>query len=64
MLALVNPVYLLLTDKTNGGGILMIIKRHLDDYINKKHLSKRHTTQVDIYFSFTMPLKIEVNAVY
>ena len=40
MLALTNPVYLLLTDQTNGAGILIIIKRHFDDYIHKKHLSK------------------------
>ena len=39
MLALTNPVYLLLTDKTNGAGILIIIKRHFDDCIHKKHLS-------------------------
>ena len=52
MLALISPVYLLLTDKTNGACILMIIKRHFDDYIHKKHLSKRHNRQVDIYFSF------------
>ena len=52
MLALISPVYLLLTDKTNGACILMIIKRHFDDYIHKKHLSKRHNRQVDMYFSF------------
>ena len=40
MLALTNPVYLLLTDKTNGAGILIIIKSHFDDYIHKKHLTK------------------------
>ena len=54
MVALINPVCLLLTDKTNGAGILMIIKRHFDDYIHKKHLLKRHNTQVDIYFIFAM----------
>ena len=40
MLALTNPVYLLLKDKTNGAGILIIIKRHFDDDIHKKHLSQ------------------------
>ena len=40
MLALTNPVYLLLADQTNGEGILIIIKRHFDDYIQKKHLPK------------------------
>ena len=40
MLALINPVYLLLIDETNGAGILIIIKSHFDDYIHKKHLSK------------------------
>ena len=64
MLALINLVYLLLTDKTNGAGILMIIKRHFDDYLHKKHLSKRHNKQVDIYFIFAMQLKIEINLVY
>ena len=64
MLALINPVYLLLTDKTNGAGILMIVKRHFDDYIHKKHLSKRHNKQVDIYFIFAMQPKIEINPVY
>ena len=64
MLALINPVYLLLTDKTNGTGILITIKKHFDDYIHKKHLSKRHNTQVDIYFIFSMQLKIEINPVY
>ena len=64
MLALINPVYLLLTEKTNGVGILIIIKRHFDDYIHKKHLSKRHNTQVDIYFIFAMQMKIEINPVY
>ena len=49
MLALINPVYLLLTEETNGASILMITKRHVDDYIHKKHLSKRQNTQVDIY---------------
>ena len=62
MLALINPVYLLLTDKTNGTSILMIIKRHFDDYIHKKHLLK-HNTQVDIYLNFAMQLKIEINPV-
>ena len=62
MLALINPVYLLLTDTTNGASILMIIKRHFDNY--QKHLSKRHNTQVDIYFIFAMQLKIEINPVY
>ena len=62
MLALVNPAYLLLTDKTNG--ILIIIKRHFDDYLHKKHLSKRNNKQVDIYFIFAMQLKIEINPVY
>ena len=52
MLGLITPVYLLLTDKTNGTSILMIIKRHFDDYILKKNLSKRHNTQVEIYFIF------------
>ena len=64
MLALINPLYLLLTDKTNGPGILMIIKRHFDDYMHKKHLSKSHNTQDDIYFIFAMQLKIEINPVY
>ena len=64
MLALINPVYLLLTGKTNGAGILMIIKKHFDDYIHKKHLSKRHNTQVDIYFIFAIQLKTEINLVY
>ena len=54
MFALITPVYLLLTNKTNGAGILMIIKRHFDDYIHTKHLSKRRNTQVDIYFIFAM----------
>ena len=54
MLALINPVYLLLIDKTNGAGILMIVKRHFDDYIHKKHLSKGHNTQDHIYFIFAM----------
>ena len=58
MLALINAGYLSLTDKTNGAGILMITKRHFDDYIHKKHLSKRHNTQVDIYFIFAMQLKL------
>ena len=58
MIPLINPVYLLLTNKTNGASILMITKRHLDDYIHKKHLSKRHNTQVDIYFIFAMQLKL------
>ena len=40
MLALTNPAYLLLTDQTNGARILIIIKRHFDDYIHKKHLPK------------------------
>ena len=40
MLTLNNPVYLLLTDKTNEADILMIIKWHFDDYIYKEHLSK------------------------
>ena len=40
MLALINPVYILWTDKANGEGTLIIIKRHFDDYIHKKHLSK------------------------
>ena len=64
MLALINPVYLLLTGKTNGEDILMIIKKHFDDYIHKKHLSKRHNTQVDIYFIFAIQLKTEINLVY
>ena len=64
MLALINPVYLLLTDKTNGASILMIPKRHVDDYIHKKHLQKRHNTKADIYFMFAMQLKIEINPVY
>ena len=45
MLVLVNPVYLL-TDKADAAGILTIIKSHFDDYIHKKHLSKRHNTKV------------------
>ena len=65
MLALINPAYLLLTDKTNGAGILMIIKRYFDDYTKKKkHLPKPHNTQDDIYFIFSMQLKIEINPVY
>ena len=52
VLALINPVYLLSTDETNGAGILVIIKRHFDDYIHKNHLSKCDNTQVDIYFIF------------
>ena len=64
MLALINPVYLLLTDKTNGAGILLITRRHVDDYIHKKHLSKRHNRKADIYFVFAMQLKIEINPVY
>ena len=64
MLILINPVYLLLTDKTNEAGILMIIKGHFDDYIHKKNLSKRHNTQDEIYFTFAMQLKIEINPVY
>ena len=64
VLALINPVYLLLTEKTNGVGILMNIKGHFDDYIHKKHISKRHNTQADIYFFFTMQLKIEINPLY
>ena len=31
MLALINPVYLLLKDKTNGAGTLMIIKGNFND---------------------------------
>ena len=42
MLALINPVYLLLTDKTKRAGIFIITKRHFDDYIHKKYLPKRH----------------------
>ena len=57
VLAPINPVYLLLTDKTNGAGILIIIKRHFDDYIHKQHISKRHNPQVDVYFIFAMQLK-------
>ena len=64
MLALINPVYLLLTDKTNGADILMIIKRYFHDYIHKKHLSKRRITQDNIYFIFSMQFKIEINPVY
>ena len=64
MLALINSVYLLLTDKTNGAGTLMITKTHVDDYIHKKNLPKRHNTQVEIYFMFVMQLKIEINPVY
>ena len=64
MLALINPVYLSLTDKTNGASILMTTKRHVDDYIHKKYLSKCHITQVDIYFMFAMQLKTEINSVY
>ena len=64
MLALINPIYLLLIDKTKRAGILIITKMHFDDYIHKKHLSKRHNTQVDIYFIFAMQLKIETNPVY
>ena len=64
MLALINPVYLLLTDKTNRADILIIIKSHFDDYIHKIHLSKRHNTQVHIYFIFEMQLKIEINLIY
>ena len=45
MLALINPVYLLLTEKTNRAGILVIIKRHFDDYTHKNYLSKHHNTQ-------------------
>ena len=40
MLTPINPVNLLLTDKTNGAGILIIMKKHFDDDIQKKHLSK------------------------
>ena len=51
MLALPNPVYLLLTDKTKR-------ERYFDDYIYIKSLYiKGHKTQVDIYFSFAMQLK-------
>ena len=57
-------MYILLTEKTNEAGILMIIKRHFDDYINKNLLSKRHNKQVDIYFIFAMQLKIEIDPVY
>ena len=64
MLTLINPVYLLLTDKNNRAGILMTTKRHVDDYIHKKYLSKCHNTQVDIYFMFAMQLKAEINPVY
>ena len=64
LLALINAVYLLLTEKTNGAGILMNIKRHFDDYIHKKHISKRHNTQADIYFFFAIQLKIEINPLY
>ena len=64
MLPLINPVYILLTDKTNGAGILMIVKRHFDDYIHKNNSSKRHNTQADIYFVFAMQFKIEINPVY
>ena len=64
MLALINSVYLLLTDKTNGAGTLMITKTHVDDHIHKKNLPKRHNTQVEIYFMFVMQLKIEINPVY
>ena len=59
MLTLINSAYLLLTDKTNGAGTLMIKKRHVDDYIHKKNLPIRHNTQVEIYFTFVMQLKID-----
>ena len=42
----------------------MITKKHVDGYIHKKNLPKRHNTQVEIYFMFVMQLKIEINPVY
>ena len=56
--ALTNPVYLLLTDKTNRAGILMII------YIHKKPLPKRQKAQTDIYFIFAMQLKFGIDPIY
>ena len=58
MSVLTNPVYLLLTDKTNRAGILMII------YIHKKPLPKGQNTQIDIYFIFAMQLKFGIDPLY
>ena len=54
MPALTNPVYLLLTDKTNIAGIMMI----------KKPLPKGQNTQIDIYFIFAMQLKFGIDPLY
>ena len=54
MPALTNPVYLLLTDKTNRAGIMMI----------KKPLPKSQNTQIDIYFIFAMQLKFGIDPLY
>ena len=54
MPALTNPVYLLLTDKTNKAGIMII----------KKPLSKGQNTQIDIYFIFAMQLKFGIDPLY
>ena len=54
MSALTNPVYLLLTDKTNRAGILMII------YI--KSLYQR--VRILIYFIFAMLLKFGIDPLY
>ena len=52
-------MYLLLAEKTNKAGILMITYTK-----NKKHLSKRHNTQVGIYFNFGIQLEIRLDPVY
>ena len=58
MLALINPVYQLLTDKTNIADILMII------YIHKQCLWKRHNTQVGIWFIFARQIKSGIYPFY
>ena len=52
MSALTNPVYLLLTDKTN--------RAYFDDYIYIKKLYKKgQNTQIDIYFYFCNAVGID-----
>ena len=58
MPALNNPVCLLLTDKTNRAGILMII------YIHKKPSPKVQNTEIDIYFIFAIQLKFGIDPLY
>ena len=62
MLVLINPVYLLLTEKTNWPGILTMIYIYI--YICIKFLSKPHNTQVGIYFTFAMESKIGIDPFY